>query len=253
MKISFVIITKNEERNIKRCLESISPVADEIIVLDSFSKDNTEIICREFNVRFEKLEWMGYAKTKNHGNSLAKFPYVFSIDADESLSGELQQEIKDLKLKENIADGYYMNRLTNYCGKWIKHCGWYPDWKLRLWKKEKGKWKGHIHEQLVIDSGTIAERLNSQLLHYSYYSISDHLKQIGRFTDLMAEDNYHKNKSVSLLKLIFSPIYKFISVFLLRLGIMDGYKGFIISYLSSYATFLKNKKTRQLFRKSKQH
>jgi len=248
VKISFVIITKNEERNIERCLQSIVPVADEIIVIDSFSEDRTEEICKKYTVRFEQLKWQGYTKTKNYGNSLASYEYIFSIDADEALSEELQKEIISLKSTDNIVEAYAVNRLTNYCGKWIRHCGWFPDWKVRLWNKNIGTWEGLIHETLKIHVSARTARLSNNMLHYSYYSLSDHLKQIDRFTDLMAEDNYNRNKRVGILKLILSPVFKFLKVYFFRLGILDGYKGFLVSSLSSYATFLKNKKTRNLFR-----
>jgi glycosyltransferase involved in cell wall biosynthesis len=173
--ISAVIITKNEEANIDRCLRSLAGIADEIIVIDSYSDDETESICRKYNINFIKKEFKDYSSSKNFGNSLANYSYILSIDADEALSEELRTSIK--ANKNNLtADGYFFNRKTNYYGQWINHCGWYPDTKLRLWKKEKGTWKGIVHEQLKY-KGTNTKGLGGDLLHYSYPSIQSHVKK----------------------------------------------------------------------------
>ena len=245
-KISCVIITKNEERNIERCLKSVAEVVDEIIVVDSFSTDRTKEICEKYKVQFVQTEWKGYAETKNYGNSLVKFEYILSIDADEMLSDQLQTEIRSLKKSGELADGYLINRLTNYCGKWIRHCGWYPDRKLRLWRKDKGIWNGLIHETVDMSNDSVIKRLNKDILHYSYYSFNEHLVQMIRFTDLMAQNNVKKGKKVTLVKLLVSPTVKFIVAYFLRGGFLDGYYGFIICVLSSMATFLKYAKTYQL-------
>ena len=149
MLLTAVIITKNEEFNISRCLQSLKDVADEIVVVDSFSTDSTEEICKSFNVRFVQQEWLGYSEQKNFANSLASNDWIFSIDADEVLSDELKKSILELKNK-NISDDnvFSMNRLTNYCGHWIRHCGWYPDRKIRIWNRKVGKWQGEIHETI---------------------------------------------------------------------------------------------------------
>ena len=247
MEISCVIITKNEEKNIERCLKSLQNVADEIIVIDSYSTDNTEAICQKYNVRFERLEWQGYSETKNYGNALARHSYILSVDADEALSEELVRELLKLKKNEGEADAYFVNRITNYCGKWIKHCGWFPDWKLRLWKKGVGSWTGNIHEQFDLIKGTRTKKMKSLLLHYSYYTTDDHRSQIERYATLMAEDNYRRGKKASLLKIAFSPVVKFLNTYFLRLGFLDGYYGFKVCAYSSYATWLKYSKTRKLY------
>jgi hypothetical protein len=137
--------------------------------------------------------------------------------------------------------------LTNYCGKWIRHCGWYPDTKLRLWKKDKGKWEGLVHEEIVLNQGSSYHCLKGNLLHYSYYSINEHLFQMIQFTDLMARENFNKGRKPGALKIICSPFVKFIKSFFLQAGFLDGYYGFVVCVLSSYATFLKYIKTRELF------
>ncbi|MEI6021287.1 MAG: glycosyltransferase family 2 protein, partial [Bacteroidota bacterium] len=141
IKLSVVIITHNEEKNIERCLLSVQTFADEIVVLDSFSNDHTEAICAKYNVIFLQHVFDGHIQQKNRAITHASHQHVLSLDADEALSETLIQSI--LNVKQNFEnDGYYMNRLTNYCGHWVKHCGWYPDQKLRLWNKSKGEWTG---------------------------------------------------------------------------------------------------------------
>ena len=154
IKLSSVIITLNEERNIGRCLDSLKGIADEIIVVDSGSTDRTEEICRSLGVKFIHHPFEGYTEQKNFAVGHCTFDYVLSLDADEALSEELKKSISAIKSKWN-KDGYSFNRFTNYCGKWIKHCGWYPDRKLRLFKKNKGSWLGNkLHERFVLnDSG----------------------------------------------------------------------------------------------------
>ena len=149
MLLTAVIITKNEERNILRCLNSLLDVADEIVVVDSGSTDRTEEICNSFNVKFVQQEWLGYSEQKNFANNLASNDWILSIDADEELSEKLKNSISELK-NQRLSDDevFSMNRLTNYCGHWIRHCGWYPDRKIRIWNRTVGKWQGEIHETI---------------------------------------------------------------------------------------------------------
>lgn len=249
-KISAVIITFNEERNIERCINSLQNIADEIIVVDSFSTDNTAEICKRFEVKFITTEWLGYSNTKNFGNSLAANDYILSIDADEALSDELKKEILQIKQSEKIADAYFMKRLTNYCGSWIHHCGWYPDKKLRLWNKQKGKWEGNIHEEVKMQAEARITELKSDLLHYSYYSIQQHINQANKFTDLTASEALKNAKKSSFFKIIINPIIKFIKDYFIKLGFLDGYHGFVICSISAFATFLKYIKLRELHKNS---
>ncbi|MDH5598942.1 MAG: glycosyltransferase family 2 protein [Cyclobacteriaceae bacterium] len=249
-QISAVIITKNEENNIGRCLKSLEGVADEIIVVDSFSEDQTEAICSNYGVRFVQKVFIDYSDQKNYANSLAGNEFILSIDADEELSPELRNSI--LSQKNTLeADGYQFNRKTNYCGAWINHCGWYPDTKLRLFKKSKAEWKGSIHEELILSSQHIIH-LKGDILHYSFPDIESHLRKMNHFTDYMAQNMYNKNKKVSLLKLIISPGFEFIKKYILQLGFLDGYQGFIISKMAAHYKFYKFAKLREKynFRKS---
>jgi glycosyltransferase involved in cell wall biosynthesis len=248
-RITAVIITKNEERNIGRCLDSLIGVADEIVVIDSFSDDVTAEICKNYQLRFIQKEWLGYAETKNFGISLANNPFILSLDADEALSEELRNEILILKDNEISSDGFYLNRLTNYCGKWIYHCGWYPDFKIRLWRKEAGLWEGIIHEEVKLLPAARTGKLKGNILHYSYYSVNEHIEQMIRFTDLMAEDLFQKGKKVTIFRVVLSPLVKFLKSYLLRGGFRDGFYGLVICCLSGMASFLKYAKVYQKYRR----
>jgi glycosyltransferase involved in cell wall biosynthesis len=237
--ISVVIITLNEERNILRCLQSVKDIADEIIVVDSFSTDKTEDICINQNVKFIKTEWKGYSETKNFANNMAINDYIFSIDADEAVSDILKESIVIMKNNSNPANVYSLNRLTNYCGKWIKHSGWYPDSKFRIWKNGIAKWEGELHENLVFNSNFKTEILKGDLLHFSYYSITDHIKQFNKFTDIGALQAFQNHKKANLWIALYKSNWKFIRDYFFKFGFLDGYYGYVICKLSSKATFLK--------------
>ena len=248
--LSLVIITFNEERNIERCIRSVLDVADEIIVVDSFSSDKTPQICKNYNVRFYQRKWEGYSNTKNYANSLSTNDYVFSIDADEALSEELKTSIMQAKAK-GFKGAYQMNRLTNYCGKWINHGSWYPDKKIRIWNKKQGQWQGEIHEKIVFVDNIKIQQLKGDLLHYSYYSLEDHYRQIDKFTNLSAEELLQKSKKYSKAKELSSAIAKFIKDYVFFAGFLDGKEGFRIARLSAKATAMKYKKLKKLLQKQK--
>lgn len=244
--ISVVIITFNEERNISRCLDSVRLVADEIIVVDSFSTDQTKTICESYKVKFLTHAFEGHIEQKNWAITQAKYPHILSLDADEALDDKLIQEI--LRIKQNWdADGYQMNRLTNYCGKWIKHCGWYPDTKLRLWDSTKGKWGGtNPHDKYEMQPNSIIKQLQGDILHYSYYTLEDHYKQVNYFTTILAQSQYKIGKKAPIIVLIMSPLVKFVRDYFFKFGFLDGKSGFKICKISAYATFVKYRKLRSL-------
>jgi glycosyltransferase involved in cell wall biosynthesis len=248
VRISAVIITFNEERNIARCIESLIGIADEIVVVDSFSKDKTEEICKSFGVKFVQHIFDGHIEQKNWAITQATFPHILSLDADEAVDETLKSSI--LKIKENWNhDGYFMNRLTNYCGKWIRHCGWYPDTKMRLWDSRKGEWGGdNPHDKYELVEGSSTKHIEGDILHYSYYSLEDHYKQVTYFTDILSKSQFKKGKKAPFIVLIFSPIVKFIKDYFIKKGFLDGKEGFTICRISAYATFLKYKKIRILIR-----
>ena len=249
--ISITIITYNEERNIQRCLNSIIDLSEDIVVVDSFSTDDTREICKDYpNVRVITHEFEGHVEQKNYALAYVKNDYVLSLDADEFLSETLKDSIKSA-LQDVRYDGYYFNRLTNFCGKWIKHSGWYPDRKIRLWNINKGKWGGvNPHDKVIMKSGIKISYLKGDLLHYSFNSISEHITQINKFSDIRAEEMLKSGKTITILNYILSPVVKFIKQYFFKLGFLDGLYGFIISVNSAHSTFLKYTKLRELRQES---
>jgi len=246
-KISATIITFNEEKNIERCLQSLQDVADEIIVVDSFSTDKTKEICLKYNVKFFEREFTNYSEQKNWAIQQTSNSVILSMDADEAISEELKANIVTAKKNWN-ADAYSFNRITNYCGKWIKHSGWYPDKQLRLWKKESGQWNGNkIHEKVQLNKDSKIIQLKGNLLHYSYYTIQQHIAQINKFSELKADQLYQKGKKANCFKILFSPLFKFIKHYFFNLGFLDGFYGFIVCVNSAHSAFLKQVKLRQKY------
>jgi glycosyltransferase involved in cell wall biosynthesis len=250
-KISVVVITLNEEKNIGRCIDSVQEIADEIVVVDSFSTDRTEEICHEMGVRFIQNRFEDYVKQHEFADKQVTNNYILTLDADESLSPELVESIKNVK-KYLKNDGYFMNRMTNYCGKWIKHSDWYPDKKLRLYDKTKGKWVGKkVHERFILVEGTSTGFLKGDILHYSFYTIDEHIFQANKFSTLGAQGLYESGKKVSLFRIFFSPTIKFIRNYILKLGFLDGFYGFVICRIAAFETFLKYTKARHYMKSDK--
>lgn len=239
ISISAVIITYNEERNIDRCLSSLKDVVDEIVVVDSFSKDRTAEICAKHGVRFIENPFEGHIQQKNFAIDQAKSEWILSLDADEALTEELQKSILTIKQAPQFL-GYRMNRLTNYCGHWVKYCGWYPDTKVRLVRKDKARWQGvNPHDRLDMNENEETGFLNGDILHYSYYTQEDHLKQIEFFGNIAAKELFERGGRSSWLKICVKVIAQFFKSYFLKLGILDGRAGFTISRLSAYATYRK--------------
>jgi glycosyltransferase involved in cell wall biosynthesis len=251
VKISAVVITLNEEKNIGRCLDSVRQVADEIIVVDSFSSDRTSDICSRRGVHFIQHTFEGHIEQKSYAASRAGHDRVLSLDADEALSEELVHSI--LLVKQNwLYDGYSFNRLTNYCGKWIRHSGWYPDTKLRLWDRRKGQWGGiNPHDRVVLDGGSRVAHLDGDLHHWSYHNIRDHIDTINSFSEIAARAAHTDGRRANLaLDIVLNPLLTFFKKYFLKLGILDGYPGFVIAVHTAYGKFLKYIKLRELNKKS---
>jgi glycosyltransferase involved in cell wall biosynthesis len=246
MKLSAVIIAYNEEDKIGMCLDSLSAVADEIIVVDSLSTDKTVEICESKGAIVIKQEFLGYIEQKNFALQKANYDYVLSLDADEVLSEELINSI--LTIKNNPTHkAYKFNRLTNFCGKWIHHGGWYPDTKLRLWEKKLGNWAGtNPHDKVVLTEDIKIKQLEGDLLHYSIDSIDQHIEQIQKFTTIAAEAMQTKGMKSSISKILFNSFFKFIRDYILRLGFLDGFYGYVVAKNSAYAKYLKYLKLYQL-------
>ncbi len=244
VKISVVVITYNEEKNIGRCLDSVKGVADDIVVVDSYSTDDTEKICMEYGARFIQHTFHSHIDQKNWAINQAKYPHILSLDADESLSDRLKESVLAAKNSWEF-DGYYFNRLTNYCGEWIRHTTWYPSRKLRLWDSRKGKWGGiNPHDKYILDKGASKKFLKGDLLHHSYYSISEHVKQLNSFSTIQANAYFEKGRKANYLSIIMHTAWRFFKEYFLRLGVLDGHYGLIISKNSAHETFLKYSKLR---------
>ncbi len=239
--LSVVVITRNEERNLARCLTSVQGVADDIVVVDSFSTDGTEAIAKAHGARFVQHAFEGHIEQKNWAITQARHPFILSLDADEGLDDRLRAAVSEAKTRAE--DGYTMNRLTNYCGTWIRHGGWYPDTKLRLWDSRKGHWGGiNPHDRYEMGPGARIAHLPGDILHYSYYSVEDHWRQVDYFTTIAAKAAAAKGKRAGVLKRWFSPVAKFIGAYVLQLGFLDGRAGFTIARISAAATRMKYRK-----------
>lgn len=248
IKLSAVIITYNEEEHLEKCLGSLVDVADEIVVVDSFSTDHTKVICEKFNTRFIQHAFEGYIEQKNYALSLATYDYILSLDGDEALSHTLKNSI--LEVKKNWSfDGYYFNRLNNYCGQWIKHSDWYPDRKLRLFKKNSGEWKGiNPHDRYTLKKGLKKGFLKGDLLHWIYRDYEEHNQKNEKFSSIAAKAYFELGIKSSIWKIIYRPSWAFFKAYFLRLGFLDGLNGFIICVQTYHVTFLKYIKLYRLWK-----
>lgn len=239
VKISGVIITYNEEKFIERCLESMMGVVDEIIIVDSYSTDNTKEISKKYKAVFIEREFEGFGEQKNFAVLQASHDYVLCLDADEALSDELKKSI--LKVKNNWQkDAYWMKRRNYYCGKWMNYSGKYPDKKLRLFDRRKAAWvKSLVHETVKVQNPKNTATLKGDLKQLEYYSYFDHINTINYYTTLSAQDYIQRGKKSSLLKIIFRPNWAFIRAYFIQLGFLDGKQGFIVSCFAAYNAFLK--------------
>jgi glycosyltransferase involved in cell wall biosynthesis len=247
--ISAAIITFNEQDNIGRCLDSLADIADEILVVDAYSTDETADICAANGVHFVKHKFEGHIQQKNYAMASASSDHILSLDADEALSDRLKESIH--KAKQNWhADAFCFNRRTNYCGKWIKHSGWYPDRKIRLWDRKKGRWGGvNPHDRVVMDEGARIGHLEGDLLHYSYTSSHQHLEQMNLFSSIAAEAAYQSGKRTRVLTdIVFNPVFTFLKKYLLQLGFLDGEAGLRIAANAAYGKFLKYTKLKEIAR-----
>lgn len=238
VKISGVIITYNEEKNIARCIDSLLPIADEIVVIDSFSKDKTKEICLAKGIRFVEHPFRSHIDQKNYAVTQAQYPYILSLDADEYLSDELVRSILAVK-KDWPAEAYRMNRLSSYGNKWIKHGSWYPDRKIRLWNKSVGVWGGeNPHDKVVLKRGTKVIQLEGDILHRAYKDSRETLEKIQRYSDIFAMENVGKKYS-SLLKIFTHTLFAFSKSYLIKRGFLDGFEGLMVARAEANHAFYK--------------
>lgn len=248
VKLSAVIITFNEERNIERCILSLDGVAEEVVVVDSLSTDKTVEIAESLGARVIHQKFLGHIQQKNFALEQATYDHCISLDADEALDETLRNSV--LAAKQNFsAQGYSMNRLTNYCGQWIRHCGWYPDTKLRMFDKRLGAWKGvNPHDRYELQTGSKIEHLKGDLLHYSFYTVEEHKQQIEKFSEISSKAKFESGVRSSWAKIITKSTAKFFKGYILKLGFLDGYYGWIICTQSAKANYLKYYKLLKLQR-----
>jgi glycosyltransferase involved in cell wall biosynthesis len=237
MLISATIVTLNEERNIARAIESLR-CADEIVVIDSGSKDQTREIAMRLGARVIEEKWRGYAGQKNFAAECAGNDWILSIDADESVTPELESEILALKKEGARFDGYSFPRLAQYLGRWIGHSGWYPDKKVRLYNRKKAEWVGeYVHESVRV-TGTAGE-LQGNLLHFTCATLSEHLATLDRYTTLAAREVMARKTPVTILRLTVDPAWTFFRTYVLQRGFLDGPQGLAIAWMAALYTFLK--------------
>jgi (heptosyl)LPS beta-1,4-glucosyltransferase len=245
--LSVVIITKNEERNIRECLESCK-WADEIIIIDAESTDNTVKLASEYTDRIYIRPWRSYADAKNYGISLAKSAWVLSLDADERLPANLIAEIK-MKVgaaTAPIEDGFFIPRLTYFCGKPLRHGGCYPDWQLRLFKNGKGRFaEVLVHEGVEISGGGKCGHLKNDIIHYSYRTVSQYWEKFNCYTSLAAEQNFARGKQFRFYRLFMLPARIFYQL-IIRLGILDGFPGGFYHIFTAVYSFVKHVKLWEL-------
>jgi len=244
--LSVVIITYNEEHNIERCIESVKKVADEIIVLDSFSTDQTVSIARSLGAIVHQEKFRGYIGQKNFAVQLASNDYILSLDADEALDSRLADSI--CQAKENFSSrAYRMNRCTNYCGKFIRHGLWYPDRKIRLFDRRCARWGGmNPHDKIELHQHYPVTQLAGDLLHYSFSAPEDLVWQNNRLSSIAAASLYAAGRRSSWFKMLVRPAWAFMNGYFFRLGFLDGRDGFAIAIHTSHQVFMKYSKLSRL-------
>lgn len=237
--LSAVIITFNEEANIGRCIESLKKVADEIIVLDSFSTDQTVAIARNLGAVVHQEKFRGYIGQKNYAIQLASFHYILSLDADEKLDDTLIASILEAK-KKFSQRAYQMNRCTNYCGHFIRHGLWYPDKKVRLFDRRIASWSGlNPHDKIAVQPAFTIVKLKGDILHYSFKTPEDLVWQLNRMSSISAASLYANGRRSSWFKMLIRPTWAFFNGYFLRLGFLDGLDGFTIAVNTAHQVFLK--------------
>lgn len=248
-QISAIIITKNEEKNLSRCLESLK-WADEIIVLDSGSEDRTIEIAKSFGAKIFIESWKGYTTQKNSALEKTTGEWVVSLDADEEFSVEAQDDIREFIEKNNQeAEAYAFRRKVFYLGKWICHGDWYPDYVVRLWRREKGRFAGgRVHESVKVD-GKIG-RLKSEIFHYTYRNLEDQKARIQKYAQLWAEDQFERQRCIGWTDLYLRPPLRFLRAILLKNGWLDGWRGWLIAWMCACEVRLKYCNLRDLKGKS---
>lgn len=249
-QISACVIVFNEERKIRRCLESLA-WCDEIVVLDSFSTDQTVAICREYTDRIFQHVWLGYVGQRNQVRQMARHNWILNIDSDEEVSPALREEILE-EFEHGPGDlrGFEFPRQVYYLGKWIRHGEWYPDVKLRLFHKDYGRSEGEEPHDKVVVNGPV-KRLRYPLWHYTYDDLRDHMDTLDRFSTISARQKFVQRPRFHPTDLVFRPPLRFLKGYFLKLGFLDGWHGLVIAIISSFGAFMKYAKLWELSRRRK--
>ncbi len=247
LKISATVITLNEERLIEKCLQSLQGIADEIVIVDSFSTDRTQEICNRYAARFVQHPFEGYIEQKNYAMAIATHDMILSLDADEALSDELRKNI--LKVKENgCADGYSFRRITFIGELPVTHGSWYPDFKLRLWDRRKGRWGGtNPHDRVEMNPRTKVKKIKGTILHYSFRTLDDFYRQSEKFVKVAVHAMYQKRTKVGPVMQVAKMVWAFYKSYFVKCGFLDGRTGFIIAKVIAQSTYRKYSALRKLY------
>ncbi len=248
MEISAVIITYNEEKRLEAALKSLKDVVEEIIVVDRYSDDDTVKLARKYTDRVFLRRWTNFSDQKNYGNGKAKFPWILSLDADERLSPELREGILHLKEQEEPeCSGFEVSRRVFYLGRWVRHTVWNPDFRIRLFRQDRSRWEGeYVQEDLIVEGKV--KKLKGALYHFTYRNIADHLKRMNTFSDLGAQKLYAQNKRCRWYHIGLLPFFRFVKSYIFKLGLLDGFAGFVVSVLDGYTIFVTYAKLKEIWK-----
>jgi glycosyltransferase involved in cell wall biosynthesis len=242
--LSVIVITKNEQDNIEDCLESVK-WADEIIVVDSVSTDKTEEICRKYTDKFYVKDWPGFGIQKQRALALASHEWILSVDADERVTLDLKDEIIEKISQDSNTDGYLIPRLSNYLGKDIRHSGWYPDYTLRLVRRQKSYFTSDIvHEKMVVDGSV--NKLKGHFSHYPYRDITHHMQKLNDYSSLSAEKMFANGKYISWPMIFLKALFGFIRAYIFKMGFLDGWQGLVVSISTGVSVYMKYVKLKEM-------
>lgn len=239
--LSIVMIVKNEAESIEKSIKSVNSIADEIVILDSGSTDNTVEICQMLGARVHvNQQWPGYGKQRQIAQGYASSEWVFMLDADEEFTDELREEVRQIVLENEQANAWQVPRLSYVFGRFIRHCGWYPDYVIRLYPKNKATYNDNlVHEKLNVPETMVIKNLNNDLLHFTYKDVEDYLVKSARYAKASAKQKFQAGKRSSIFNAGLHGLACFIKMYLIRVGFLDGKQGLILSVLSAHSTFVK--------------
>ncbi len=244
MSLAVCIITLNEEDNLPRCLDSVKDLAEQVVVVDSASTDRTQELARAAGAEVIERAFSGHVDQKQFALEQARCDWVLCLDADEWLDDDLRRAVQavigktDGPTAEGTADGYEVNRRQRYLGRWIEHGGWSPQWRLRLVRRGRARWTGvDPHDHLRVDGPV--QRLDGRLNHVPYRGLAEHLGTINRYTDIMVDRRVQAGESASLFKVVFRPPARFLRMYVVQLGVLDGWRGFVLASFGAFYVFLK--------------